>query len=210
MSHERDRHRTGVRALDRKLGGGLPGGTVVALTAPPDSQAELLLSRLATQRETHYVTTERTARSVRTALGAAGVDLAGVEVHAVDHETPLRSVRRIVDGVAVGSVVVDPVDVLERRDPGRYRAFLAALQSWAADTEGVAVLHCLDGTDPPAQRDRTTHVADVVLSLRTTVDADGVESLLAVPKFRGGSALTETLALELTERVVVDTSRDIA
>ena len=40
------RLKTGIDVLDRKLNGGLPAGCIVALTASPSSQAELLLYEL--------------------------------------------------------------------------------------------------------------------------------------------------------------------
>ncbi len=77
-------------------------------------------------------------------------------------------------------------------------------------TLGLAILHCLEGRSVPDQRDITEHVVDVVFQLRTTISGDRVENRFAVPKFRGGRALPETIKLELTENVSIDTSRDIA
>jgi len=53
-------------------------------------------------------------------------------------------------------------------------------------------------------------MADVVFDLQQKYDGTEVDTRLAVPKFRGGQALSETIKLELGERVRVDTSRDIA
>jgi hypothetical protein len=53
-------------------------------------------------------------------------------------------------------------------------------------------------------------MADLILDLRTRINGTTLESHLAVPKFRGGRALSDTIKLELAERVRVDTSRDIA
>ncbi|MBV0924917.1 transcriptional regulator [Halomicroarcula limicola] len=211
MSQTTDRYRTGIAPLDRELGGGIPAGSIVALTAPPASQSELLLYGMAAEQQTLYLTAERTTLSVRTAIEDSGCDLTRVNVHAVDRDTPLTDaleyVRRF-DSASV--VVVDPMDVIERRDPAQLREFLVTLRGRLLETGSVAVLHCLDGGDVPEQRDRTLYMADAVFDLRTRVDGERVENRLSVPKFRGGPALTEAMRLELTERVVVDTSRDIA
>jgi hypothetical protein len=53
-------------------------------------------------------------------------------------------------------------------------------------------------------------MADVVFDLSTDFEGSEVENRLAVPKFRGGTALDETIKLKLAEGVTVDTSRDIA
>ncbi len=102
------------------------------------------------------------------------------------------------------------VDVLERCGSARYRNFLNELQTHMVNTGGVAVLHALDGRSVPDNRDLTEHMADVVFELRTGVKGSEIENRLAVPKFRGGAALDETIKLKLAERVTIDTSRDIA
>jgi hypothetical protein len=61
-----------------------------------------------------------------------------------------------------------------------------------------------------ANRVVSKHMADVVFDLRTSVEGTEVENKLAVPKFRGGAALQETIKLQLAEDVSIDTSRDIA
>jgi archaellum biogenesis ATPase FlaH len=47
---------TGVTAIDRNHGGGVPGGSVVALVAAPDSQSEPLLHEFMEERPTAYIT----------------------------------------------------------------------------------------------------------------------------------------------------------
>ena len=51
------RLKTGVEILDRRLGGGVPAGSLVSLVAQPDTQCELLLRELARCRETIYIST---------------------------------------------------------------------------------------------------------------------------------------------------------
>lgn len=197
--------------LDRKLEGGLPAGSVVALTAPPASQSELLLHEFAAPRRTLYLTTERSAKAVREAFDGAAVPTSTPEVEELTGEAPLDRATELAGTLAEGStLIVDPVDPLERRDSARYRRFVNGLRARLVDTESIAVLHCLAGRSPPAGRDLTEHMADVVFALDTRVSGESVENRLAVPKFRGGRALPETIKLELTERVRIDTSRDIA
>ena len=59
---------TGIDVLDRKLNGGLPPGSIVAFTASPASQSELLLYELTAARGTLYLTTERSDQAVRDAI----------------------------------------------------------------------------------------------------------------------------------------------
>jgi hypothetical protein len=52
-------------------------------------------------------------------------------------------------------------------------------------------------------------MAELVLELHVTRETDEIETQFAVPKFRSGRALTEMVKVEITDRVDVDTSRNI-
>jgi KaiC/GvpD/RAD55 family RecA-like ATPase len=78
------------------------------------------------------------------------------------------------------------------------------------NTGGLTVLHGMKTAATPQNRGLTEHMADIVFDLDTEVKGSEIENRLAVPKFRGGRALDETIKLRLTEEVDVDTSRDIA
>jgi KaiC/GvpD/RAD55 family RecA-like ATPase len=206
-----DRLRTGISALDRELEGGIPPGSVVALTAPPASQAELFLYELAGERGTLYLTLDRTSDAVRDSLGSAPVAIGDTTVRDVTGDAPLDNASRLVSALPESSnLIVDPIDVLERRDPTRYRNFLNELQNHIYNTGGLALLHGLDGRDVPALRDTTEHMADVVFQLETVTNGDRVENRLTVPKFRGGRALSDVIKLDLERTIEIDTSRDIA
>lgn len=202
---------TGIDVLDRKLDGGLPTGSVVALSAPPASQAELLLYEFAAARQTLYLSTDRDEAAVTETLERAPGHTGSPDVRRVPGDAPLDNSQRLFRRLPEDSnLVVDPIDLLEKQDEGRYRNFLNDLQNHLHNTDGVALFHCLDGRAVPDARDVTEHVADVVFQLHTEYSGDTVETRLAVPKFRGGRALSETIKLELAESVRIDTSRDIA
>ena len=201
---------TGIGILDQRLGGGLPAGSIAALCAPPASQAELLLHAFTAPRETLYLTLDRTERAVtdslrRTAMETGDITVQHVSEDDVDRTT--ASFQRLPDH---STIVVDPHTVVESGGRSRFLEFMTKLRSHVTDTGGLAVLHCLDGHDVSPLRDTTEHMADVVFRLTTNTAGAQVENRLAVPKFRGGRALTETLKLKLTDRVEIDTSRDIA
>ncbi|CAI49849.1 uncharacterized protein NP_3516A [Natronomonas pharaonis DSM 2160] len=206
-----ERLRTGVDALDRQLEGGLPPGSVVALAAAPASQAELLLYELTATRETLYLSIDRTRDAVATSIDNAPTETGSPTVRDVAGEAPLDNAAKLVSALPEGAnLIVDPVDPLERNEAARYRKFLNELKNHVTNTQGLAVLHCLDGRDVPRLRDTTAHMADVVFELETTIAGDRVENRLAVPKFRGGRALSDVLKLDLAAEVDIDTSRDIA
>lgn len=202
---------TGIEVLDRKLDGGIPAGTTVVLSAAPVSQSELFLYEVAAPRPTTYLTTERTGTDVRESLARTGTDPDGVDVRRVGPANPLPDARdALVDLPDGGTFVVDPMRVLERTEPDAYRTFLNELKSRTAEADGLAVLHCLDGRRVPDQRDRTEYLADLVFVLSTEIRGGTLQNSLAVPKFRGGHALPESIALDLTEDVTIDVTRKIA
>lgn len=202
---------TGVPALDRELDGGIPSGSLVTLLAEPVSQAELFLSELTAHQETVYLSSERAPTAVATALRDQNGSYDDVTVTRLDRDTPVIDAIEQVEKLPDESLfIVDPVESLERADPGQFRAFLEKLQSVLARTDSIAVLHALKHDATPSQRHRTTYVSDLVFDLETSATDGSIETQLLVPKFRGGSALTDAVSLELTDSITVDTSRDIA
>ena len=59
---------TGIRAVDRTFGGGIPAGSLVVLTSPPEAQVGPLLNAGVHVRPTLYFTTIRTETAVRDEL----------------------------------------------------------------------------------------------------------------------------------------------
>ncbi|MFB6169598.1 MAG: RAD55 family ATPase [Haloarculaceae archaeon] len=206
-----ERLQTGIDVLDRKLNGGLPAGSIVALSAPPASQAELFLYELTATRATLYLSLDRSRDAVADTFESTPTQTGSPTIRDVSGEAPLDNAAKLVTALPESSnLILDPVNVLEEQDKPRYRSFMNELQNHIQNTGGLAILHCLDSYEPPKGRDTTLHMADVVFELSTEQSGDQIENRLAVPKFRGGRALRDVIKLELTERVSIDTSRDIA
>ncbi|WIV66439.1 RAD55 family ATPase [Natrialbaceae archaeon AArc-T1-2] len=205
------RLQTGINVLDRKLDGGIPPGCIVAYTADPASQSELLLYELTAARGTLYVTTQRSDDAVRHAIDSSMARVGSPTVRHLDSDEPLSEATRLIGALPDGAnLIIDPVDVLERTDRHEYVDFLNTLKDRMLETGSLAFLHCLKSDAEPENRPTTTHVADAVFDLRTTVGATELENFLTIPKYRRGGAPSETIKLELSERVEIDTSRDIA
>ncbi|MHC3439046.1 RAD55 family ATPase [Natrialbaceae archaeon A-gly3] len=202
---------TGIDVLDRKLDGGLPPGCVVAYTAKPASQSELLLYELTAARGTLYLSTRRSTSAVEHAIESSMAQVGSPTIRQVTSENPLEEAKRFIGALPEGAnLIVDPMDVLERTDRRAYVDFLNYLKDYMIESRGIAVLHCLKGKHEPENRETTEHVADAVFDLQTTIGATELENHLTIPKYRRGGAPTETIKLELSERVEIDTSRDIA
>ncbi|PSQ43765.1 transcriptional regulator [Halobacteriales archaeon QS_9_68_42] len=150
-----DRLPTGIDVLDRKLNGGIPPGSIVALCAQPASQAELFLYELTATRGTLYLSLNRTGEFVSNSIDNAETSTGDPTVRDVTGEAPLDNTTKLVSALPEESnLIVDPVDTLD--------------------------------------------------------EGDRIENRLAVPKFRGGRAMSDVIKLELSDEVEIDTSRDIA
>jgi len=206
-----DRLPTGVEVLDRKLDGGIPAGSSVALCAEPASQAELLVHELTATRGTLYVSLGRTEEAVTESLERSPTRVGEPTVRHITGDAPIDNAAKLVGALPESSnLIVEPIDILERGGVDRYRNFLNRVQNHMTNTQGLALLYCLSGEHVPEGRDLTRHMADVVFELKTDTRGDEVENRLVVPKFRGGRAPAEVIKLELQESVTIDTSRDIA
>ncbi len=202
---------TGIDVLDRELDGGLPRGSVLALLSSPVSQSELFLYEMAAVRPTVYLTTERTEADVIDGLERTGTSTDGVSVHRITAEDPLAEARTAIGTLPeTGTLIVDPIRLLEETGVDAYRTFFNELKTRTAETGSLTLLHCLEGRRVPDQRDRTEYLADVVFDLSTELRSGKITNSLSIPKFRGGQALPEAIDLDLTSDVTVDVSRKIA
>ena len=85
---------TGVESIDRRLGGGLPPGSIAAVVGEPDSHAESILHRLTATRGTLYLSTDRPERLVRVALSADSGPTGSPAVRTVDTD-PIDDVTEL-------------------------------------------------------------------------------------------------------------------
>ncbi len=206
------RLRTGIDVLDRKLGGGLPTGSIVLLSAPPASQAELFLYELTATRGTLWLSLNRSAEAVTDSIENTPTETGNPTVRHIPGEAPLDNTGKLVSALPeTSNLIIDPIDVLESQEPpSRFRSFMNDLQNHIFNTNSVAILHALNGRSIPPLRDTTEHFADVVFHLESDLTGDEIDNRLAIPKFRGGRSPTDTIKLNLGEEVAIDTSRDIA
>ncbi|MDZ7730719.1 MAG: transcriptional regulator [Natrialbaceae archaeon] len=205
------RLKTGIEVLDRMLDGGLPPGCVVAFTADPASQSELILYELTAARGSLYITTVRSDETVRHAIDESMVTAGSPTVRQVESDEPIEEAKKLVSALPDGAnLIIDPMDILEDTERSGYVDFLNELKDHMVATGSIAFLHCLKGNGRPPNRSETEHLADAVFDLTTDTSGMEIENQLSIPKFRSGGAPTETIKLELSEQVEIDTSRDIA
>ncbi|GAB7093344.1 hypothetical protein JCM30237_04960 [Halolamina litorea] len=208
-----ERLSTGVPEIDREIGGGIDPGSIVLVLAPPASQSEALLHATMRERRTRYVTTRRNENAVSETLGKVlDGGAPGYSVKYAGLDEPLANVREAIALVEEeAGIVVDTVDPLERTgDPDSYVTFLNELKDALISTGSVGVLHAATSAERSPLRDVTESFGDLVLDVAVQRNGSQVEHVLSVPKFRAHDLPGETIKLELSSEVQVDTSRDIA
>lgn len=234
-----DTHTTGIEYLDRRIGGGIADGSLVALETPPGSQGELLLKEVATTHDSLYLSTTRSDADIRGWLEAdRGVDVeyAGTDrliarggdavrewitdavgwsdVHGDDDPrragaVQLEAVTTAVVDTHRPCIVVDPVNPLERADEEPYQQFLHCLKQRVDGSSGMAFLHVVESASPSDARWLTLQMADEVWRVSVDVRNDHVDYYLSVTKSRHGGVPGKRIKLEMDRSVDIDTSRNI-
>lgn len=210
MSSTDRRFSTGLPFLDRRLDGGLTVGSLLALTAPPHSQSELLLRQLLLDRRTLYVSLTRPAPEVETWATTDSILAPELTVITPDPQALLDSLAVIEDDLIPECfVIIDRVNELEMADRDEYLSFLNQLNAVLRESESVGVLHCSQRIPDPPQRGLTLDRVDQVWQLELLPLSREIKNRLLVTKSRTGRALQEPIDILLTDRVQVDTSRRI-
>lgn len=205
----RRRFSTGNQFLDRRVGGGIRAGSLLALVAPPGTGSQLLLRALAGARRTTYISTlcPDPAEVEREYLPP---DADADAVYAPPSEL-LDEPGQYLQWVDPESyVVVDPFTPLE--EDGSRSAVLSvlnALKRHAVATDGVAVVHCAREEAAGLPLPATLHRADTVWELDPEWGSRTMAYRLLVTKSRDGRAADEPVPLLLTDRVEIDTSWSI-
>lgn len=207
----------GVDALDEHLDGGPRPGTLVSLTAPPESQAGTLFYALMRERPTVYITTLRREDAVRDELDFVLDGDAEFTIKDVGYKNPIRNVNQAIEQAdrarADGTeknIIVDTMAPLERTGKfSRYVDLMNAIKSHLLQVGGMALFYCTERGTAPELREVTLTISDIVMNLEVATDKSNVENHLTVPKFRGREVVDEVIKLKLGSEALVDTSRNL-
>jgi len=205
-----DRVSTNIRTLDHHLGGGIPAGSITALVSPPASQVNPLFYAMMDDRSWLYLSTYRSERGVSDELDEL---LQGdLDIEHLGVERPARRMHEAIEGTEEDRhVIVDTMNPMEKIGrESRYVDLLNGLKDYLLDHDRVAVCHCTRHGDPPLLRESTLTVADMVWKLDTTVEKQGIENTLVVPKHRSREGIDDVIKLDLGEEAAVDASRNVA
>jgi len=191
---------TGIAPVDSELEGGIPAGSVVALSAEPGSRSELLLHALTRERGTLYLTVDTPREAVHQALNTSVVQTGDPTVRELDEQALLRDGSELLGRLPHQvNVVIDPMNQLERQDQEAYYEFLQMLSDAVRVTDSVALLHTLDCTPTPRNRVTTERFVDLMLRCETTEHGARQTYQISVTKESGDGLIDQTEGVDVTE-----------
>ena len=202
------RRSTGNIELDRNLNGGIPTGSLVVIRTDPSTQGEVILKQLTQQHSTLYLSTLRTEPDIENWLDTPPGQ-ARVEYTAMD--TPIEKVKENIGMVNEQvNIILDPINPLENEDYSKYVTMLQSFKTHLENTDSIGIVHMLKNGDGPDHRSNTLAMADMVWDLDQELKGEELETRLKVTKCRSGVLPDKVSKVDLRDRVIIDTSRDIA
>jgi len=207
-------HRTGIGTLDRKLGGGIPPGTLVAIEAPARAQREPLLCAGANLRPSMYFTTIRSEATVHKQFERAPVSEELRSIEEIRPESATGTIPEKLRGLDSGEdFIIDVVDPIEDTvDQRTYADFLNDVTETIAGADNVGYLHAYASESQTRQRQLTLDIADFVWRLLPVDDGSEINYYLEIPKTNGLQlpAKDRYLELEIGRDVYIDETRNIS
>lgn len=224
---------TGVDILDRSLQGGLPKGSLVYFSANPKSMPEVFLFELTTPRKTYYITTHKNPRYIRSHMRELDFETTRIEFFDLHAEYYHRILRETPDPGQASTRLVrylnDWLDVLKKRNEKNFTiifdsfSFLVALgignngikpildkiYDIINDGDSICYLMMVKGVHDESTENRLQYWCDVIFDVDLERKGDKIINKLTLPKIRGMSPVTEYIKFKVTDRIAIDTSRDI-
>lgn len=204
---------TGIDTLDRKLSGGLPAGTLVAVMTPPGIQHDPLLCAGTDERASHFYTTMKSSAAVqrsfeRSAGGSEIEHIQQIEPAEADNQFAAR-IHDIDEGEDFYVDTIDPIE--ESLDRDRYADLLNSFDDKLAEIGSIGYLYGLATETPPQNRRYTLDFADCVLRLRARQQRDKLSYYLEIPKATGIAlgGVDRYLEIDIDRGVDIDQTRNI-
>jgi archaellum biogenesis ATPase FlaH len=202
---------TGITALDRRLQGGLPSGSLVVVEAPAESSGEELAHAIARGAEysTLYLSMSRPDSVVEDDLTRGEASYTGSVVYmGAERESEqgwLPEIEAYMASWVECAIVLDTYTEYALSYPDAAQS-LASLAAAVRDAGGLVLLLVHAGVTPREIRvaRRAKHMADVVFEYQRPDSTDGTDRLV-IPKFRQ----RQTADLELPTVIDLNVSASV-
>jgi KaiC/GvpD/RAD55 family RecA-like ATPase len=224
---------TGIDMLDRKLNGGLPPGALVYFSASPDSSPELFLFELTAPRKTFYITTYKNPQFIIRDMDRLEFDTSNIsfiDLHEGFYEKLLPDLSNkqvaskklvqyldewldsiIESGENDFTIIFDSFSFLLELglDEEVLKRLLDKIYDIINNHNSVCYLMVINGVSNTSIGNRIQYWCDVILQIDLEHRGDKIVNKLIMPKIRDMPPMTDYINFKITDRVIIDTSRDI-
>jgi KaiC/GvpD/RAD55 family RecA-like ATPase len=225
---------TGVDILDRSLNGGLPSGSLVYFSANPKSMPEVFLYELTIPRKTYYITTHKNPRYIRRnmkELDFEGPGMEFIDLHTEYYKKILPNVadrkeasKKLIlflddwleslrkSGDKNFTIIFDNLSFLieQGNEKDTLKRVLDSIYDILNDTNSICYLMIVKGMHHESLENHIQYWCDVIFDIDLERKGDKIINKLTLPKIRGMSPITDYIKFKVTDRISIDTSRDIA
>lgn len=225
---------TGVDILDRNLNGGLPCGALVYFSANPKSMPEVFLYELSTPRKTYYITTHKNPRYIKRNMKELDFESPGMEFINLHEEYYHKILPATSDRQAASKKLAqymnDWLDGLKKKKEDNFtiifdnfsflidlgiekdtlKRMLDKVYDIISDGNSICYLMIVKGMHHEAVENHIQYWCDVIFDIDLERKGDKIVNKLTLPKIRGMNPITDYIKFKVTDRITIDTSRDIA
>ncbi|HUL62574.1 MAG TPA: ATPase domain-containing protein [Methanocella sp.] len=225
---------TGLSILDRTLNGGIPKGSMIYFTAEPITQPEIFLYEFTTPRKTFYFTTDKSAVNIERHMSELNFNYEQIEFFDLREEfygnilatasEAGEAERRLVEHIDAKidyiynsgeqnfTIIFDHFSFLIDLgvDVHTLKSLLHKVYEMDKERESTCILLILKGVHDRRLETIFQNVCDVIFDVDVEKKGDKMANKLSIPKIRGVPPVIEYIRFKVSDRIYIDTSRDIA
>jgi KaiC/GvpD/RAD55 family RecA-like ATPase len=228
---------SGIFVLDKSIGGGLPAGSVIYLSAATKSMSETFLYQFTQSRKTYYFCTERRTGYVKRDIMNLHFDVSDIVFVDIYGSYYLSPQGEMIDNTGNEYVDAKIVEFMEYNikkilseeiqneiniivdtfsfflnlniNRGMVRRLLNILYETTKETGGLTYLYCLKDSHEHVIENEVINICDAIFDVDLEKTADKIISKLSIPKIRGMTPTTEMIKFKIGDGIQIDTSKDI-
>ena len=229
---------SGIYVLDRSMGGGIPGGSVVYISATTKSMSEVFLYQFTQSRKTYYFCTERRPKYVQQDIVNMNFDtsqIVFVDVYGSYFMSPQGEMIDIGGNGFMDAKIVEFMEynlksILSEETDGEIniivdtftffmnlnlnsgivRRLMNIIYETTKETGGLTFLYSLKDSHDQKLENEIVNTCDAIFDVDIEKTGDKIISKLSIPKIRGMTPTAEMIKFKIGEGIQIDTSRDIA
>ena len=229
---------SGIYVLDRSIGGGIPGGSVIYISASTKSMSEVFLYQFTQSRKTYYFCTERRPKYVQQDIANMNFDTSQIIFVDVYGSYFMSPHGEMIDNVGNEYVDAKIVEFMEYNlksilseetegeiniiidtftffmnlnlNTGIIRRLMNIMYETTKETGGLTFLYSLKDSHDQKLENEIVNTCDAIFDVDIEKSGDKIINKLSIPKIRGMTPTTEMIKFKIGEGIQIDTSRDIA